>query len=177
MLLEVFEILWQNSQGKANRLAHRILFTAGYGNQSEPHFVERLKSFNISLILDVRRKEARSWNPVYRPGYLHIGDLFKRNRIPYWFLLSYSPPRYDFGNRFDTLAQYRDWIFSHPKAQRTLDNIAAFIEGNTAIIPCLLCAERSHQKCHRTIVAEELLKYINAITERDHSTPWTIQHI
>lgn len=166
MPLEVSEIL-----------VHRTLFTAGYGNQLPSFFMERLKSFDINLIFDVRRKEAHSWYPEYRPGNFNIGALFKHFNILYWFLLSYSSPKYDYGNRFDTLDEYYNWISSHPKALGHLQNLAVFIEGNTGIIPCLLCAERSHEKCHRTIVADQLLKYVNAITTRDHTTPWKIQHI
>ncbi len=176
MLPEVFEILCHHSQGSANSVAHRILFTAGYGNQPEPDFIARLKSYDVNFVFDVRRKESRSWNPAYFPGNSRIGLLFRRNRIPYWPLLFFNP-RYDLGNRLDTLADYENWLHSERNLIPFFESLAAFIEGNIGIIPCLLCAERSHEKCHRTIVAEQLLGYINEITSRDHTTSWIIKHI
>lgn len=158
-------------------LLERILFTAGYGNQPEPDFLARLKQSNINFILDVRRKEARSWNPRYRPGYFHIGELLKSVKFSYWFLVQYDGNSQDFGNRFDTLVEYSNWIQNEHKVLLFLQNISAFLEGNIGIVPCVLCAERSHQNCHRTIVAQELLKYINAITRAEGTTPWIIQHI
>lgn len=177
MLFELFEILFQNSQGKANRLAHRKLFTAGYGNQPEPDFLARLRSFDVNFILDVRRREARSWNPRYRPGYFHIGEFLKSAKFSYWFLVQYDGNSQDFGNRFNTLAEYSNWMLNEPKVMRSLHNISAFLEGDTGIVPCVLCAERSYQNCHRTIVAQELLKYINAIAHSEGTIPWILQHI
>jgi len=157
-------------------LLERNLFTAGYGNQPEPDFIARLKQANVNFVMDVRRKESRSWNPAYRPGDQNIGILFRRNRISYCPLLFHNP-NYDFGNRFDTLAEYENWIHTERDLTPLFENLAAFVEGNTGIVPCVLCAERNHEKCHRTIFAEELLKYINGIALSSNSRSWVIEHI
>jgi uncharacterized protein (DUF488 family) len=176
MLLEVFEILWQNTQGKANRLAHRILFTAGYGNQSEPDFLTRLRSFNVNFILDVRRKGARSWNLNYRPGNTYIGHLLRSEQISYW-LLAFQHGQFDFGNRFDSLDDYQNWICHDQNPIRVIEYIAAFLGGNQGIIPCLLCVERSHVKCHRTIVADLFIEKLNSYARSEGLRSWQVKHI
>ena len=175
MKAELFEI--KDTQGRANNLACRKLYTVGYGNEEEADFLGRLEQAGINFILDVRRKDAHSWNPKYRPGYsAGMHELLRTAKISYWPLLFFNP-YFDLGNRFDKLSDYRDWISNGPKPQRFLENIAMFLAGNSGIIPCLLCAERSHEHCHRTIVAEVLVRMMNALAYTEHVRKWELEHI
>ena len=159
-----------------NTLPPRKLCTAGYGNQSEVNFLLRLRKAHVNFVLDVRRKEARSWNFRYRPGYSHIGKLFRSDAISYWPLGS-DVLQFDLGNRFDSLDDYRYWLCHDSRPITLIKNVSAFLAGNIGIVPCLLCAERSHEKCHRTIVAELLIEEINAYARSEDLRSWTLQHI
>lgn len=162
------------------------LFTIGYGNDPPETFTQRLENDEIQDVYDVRRPSSRSWNRAYYAGRKrydycvgqppkNIGELiFGGTRYCSYWPLWFDDNKLHFGKPKDmSLEQYRVLIRDRAH-QIVLENLASFIDGNR-LDACLLCAEKSHIGCHRTIVAEELLLKLNKICDPDME--WQIRHI
>lgn len=150
----------------------KVLYTIGYGNMKPDDFVAKLKAAGVTVVLDVRRKGSRSWNGKYRRGSCMASLL-------YGYLDNESPDiGYGlwgaFGNDFDSLPAYNDWLLSRRSAEISL--LAERIVDDSEGRYCLLCAEGDPfendgmtPRCHRVYVAEALVERLGA--------GWTIEHL
>ena len=148
------------------------IHTAGYGNDTPAEFVERLHSARINYVLDIRRPDSGSWCSAYRPGYM--ADLMRNARpfIFYW-LLSLHGGLIHFGKEpEESMDDYRSRITDSLHRQ-VLDGLAVLIRSKRNSAYCIICSEKSHEKCHRTVFAEELLTRLNDTTDGE----WVIEHI
>ncbi|KAA3449724.1 hypothetical protein C7I87_15530 [Mesorhizobium sp. SARCC-RB16n] len=135
------------------------LFTIGYEGSDVEDFVSVLKAAKVELLVDVRdlplsRKPGFSKNSLRSHlessaiDYLHtkvLGDP-KEGR-----LAARSGDR----QRFERI--FRSHV-ANEAAKKTIRELA--LQAETKNI-CLMCFERDHKDCHRSIVCEEMLKIKN----------------
>ncbi|NMC44793.1 MAG: DUF488 domain-containing protein [candidate division Zixibacteria bacterium] len=141
------------------------LFTMGYEGREIDEFIERLKQYGITRLIDVRdmplsRKKGFSKSALQeRLGqegivYIHIKALgcppSIRNQVKSdgdyeWFFEAYSAY---LSGHMEVIAEVRRYL-SDGKA-------------------CLMCYERSHEECHRSIVASRIREYFGKGVQIKH---------
>lgn len=132
------------------------LLTIGYEGRGIDDFVDRLKQFNISRLIDVReiplsRKKGFSKSALRERlqnehiEYVHIRALGSpsslRNKLK-------SDWNYDYF--FKAYSKY----LSHNT--EVVKEVYQYISDGTN---CIMCFERSHEKCHRLAVANKIKEY------------------
>lgn len=132
------------------------LMTIGYEGADIADFIATLKASNVSTLIDVRelplsRKKGFSKNKLREQleaagvAYLHVKQLG-------------DPKPGRLAARAGNMAEFRRIFGAHVKLDETreaLSEIAPLVQVGGA---CLLCFERCHTDCHRSIVADELAK-------------------
>lgn len=141
------------------------LFTMGYEGREIDEFVERLKQYGITRLIDIRdlplsRKKGFSKSSLQerlgREGidYVHSKTLGCpppiRNQVKAdgdydWFYKAYSQ---FLSENMDVIAGLRRYLS----------------DGNV----CLMCYERSHEECHRSIVASRIREYFGKGVQIKH---------
>lgn len=131
------------------------LYTIGYQERNLDDFVYKLKTFNISILIDVReipisRKKGFSKTHLsqylenYGIQYIHFRDLGSpkviRDKLK-------SDGDYDYFFR-----EYHKYIKSQAQI---IEELYEIVLGENC---CLMCYERFPDKCHRSIVAKEVMK-------------------
>lgn len=135
------------------------LLTIGYEGASAEDFIATLKYKNVAILIDVRelplsRKKGFSKN--------RLRELLEAEGIEYLHIKQLGDPKPGrVAARAGDFSEFRRIFGEHIGLQKTreaLQNILPLIEAGGA---CLLCFERCHSQCHRSIVAEELAKMGN----------------
>ncbi|MFX0204360.1 MAG: DUF488 family protein [Candidatus Hodarchaeota archaeon] len=123
------------------------LFTIGYSSLSMFEFIDLLKRHNISAVADVRSSPFSKFKPEFNSNNLQL-ELAK-NGISYVFLGK------ELGARREETECYFDGRVNFSKVK----DVPAFKEGIQRIIKgiekyriVLMCAEKDHLYCHRTIL-------------------------
>ncbi len=134
----------------------RELFTMGYEGRDIDEFVERLEEHDISRLIDVRdipisRKKGFSKSA--------LGNRLEAEGIEYVHIKALGCPS-DIRNKYKADGDHDYFIKAFTKylSQNTeaIKEAYEYIsDGNN----CLMCFERSHTQCHRSIVAEGIRKY------------------
>ncbi|MHA2069002.1 MAG: hypothetical protein ACXABY_31960 [Candidatus Thorarchaeota archaeon] len=148
-------------------MAEKVIYTAGYGNNSPEVFLGRLKAAGIDYVFDVRRQWSKSWCAAYHQG-KKIQKTIEGSGMWYreWYALS---------NRYDRLDAYLEWLDS--SGLRYIEDLAgrgAIWQSGSKI--CFLCAEGDPYekdgvtpRCHRVYVAEALVKQLG--------DGWSVVHL
>lgn len=132
------------------------VYTIGYEGADIDTFLKTLCEQGIETLVDVRelplsRKKGFSKNRLREAlqlvgiGYIHMKSLG-------------DPKEGRLAARAGDYEQFERIFTSHlrtPDAQRSLHELAEIVKSTTA---CLLCFERCHTGCHRSIVVDELTK-------------------
>jgi len=138
-------------------LEHNTLFTIGYEGYNIEDFIKKLKDSNIQQLIDTRelalsRKNGFSKGilsqELKKAGilYKHIPDLGSPKEIRHQLHQDWDYKRF--------FNEYKE----HIKDPDVLGNISD-IEGRAKRKKTvLLCFEKDYKTCHRSIIAEELLK-------------------
>lgn len=131
------------------------LFTIGYQERTLDDFVYKLKTFNISILIDVREI------PVSRKkGFskTHLSQYLEDNDIQYIHFRNLGSPKV----MRDKLRSDGDYDYFFREYHKYIKSQARIIEELYEIVSdnncCLMCYERFPDKCHRSIVAEEVMK-------------------
>ena len=133
---------------------HVPLMTIGYEGSDISDFLATLKAAGVRYLIDVRelplsrkkgfsKKSLREAVEAEGIAYLHVRQLGD------------PKPGRDAAKSGD-LATFRSVFGAHirqPETREALDNIVPVVSEGGA---CLLCFERHHAECHRSIVADEL---------------------
>lgn len=136
------------------------LMTIGYEGADLGDFIETLKTSGVRSLIDVRelplsRKKGFSKNSLREAveaagmAYLHVRQLGD------------PKPGRDAAKSGD-MKSFRKIFHAHitsPEARDALENLVPVVSEGGA---CLLCFERSHRDCHRSIVANELGRLANS---------------
>lgn len=131
------------------------LYTIGYQKRNIDDFIDRLKTFDISVLIDVREI------PVSRKkGFskTHLSQYLENKGIQYIHFRNLGSPKV-IRNKLKSDGDY-DYFFreyhKHIKSQaRIIEELYGIVSDNNC---CLMCYERFPDKCHRSIVAKEVMK-------------------
>lgn len=141
------------------------LFTMGYEGREIDEFIERLKQYGITCLIDVRdlplsRKEGFSKSALQ--------ERLQRERIEYVHMkaLGCPPP---IRNQVKSDSDYEAFFKAYSRyLSENMDVIAGLrrylSDGNV----CLMCYERSHEECHRSIVASSIREYFGKRVQIKH---------
>jgi len=125
-----------------------LVWTIGYGGRRAPELVADLQDYRVTHLVDVRSSPHSLWHPEFTIGlmvtwlpregieYLHLGRGFGGRVAPQFLVPEAYPQRPAFEESLTALQEILD-------------------AGGT---PCLMCAERHPQECHRArLVAPALI--------------------
>lgn len=130
-----------------------FLYTAGYEQRTIDEFIERLKRNQIKVLVDVRelpisRKKGFSKS--------RFRERLESESIEYVHMRSLGSPRNirhelrETKNYKEFFQRYRDYLIEQREALVQLVQIA---EEKTV---CIMCYEQEPDKCHRSVIIEEL---------------------
>ncbi len=125
------------------------LYTIGYGGRDPDEFVRLLKARNIRAVADVRLRPDRSSMGAYvkaRTPDKGIEGLLTRAGIQYFSFV-------ELGNVF---LYFEDW---KTRYQDLITKAGDLLVERLLQVPpplCLMCAEKSAERCHRAIIAAYL---------------------
>lgn len=132
------------------------LYSIGHGNKQMEDFINELKSFNISYLLDIRSNPYSKWNPAFNKQPLE--KALKEHHITYVFLgeklggLPSDRSCYDENGKvvYDRIKE-KDFF------QQGLKRLIRANEKKVKL--AVMCSESKPEECHRSkLVGQELLK-------------------
>ena len=141
------------------------LFTIGHSTRSAEEFVALLKAHGVETVVDVRSFPGSRRNPQFGKdslrqtlaaagiGYIHMVSLGGRRTLP----AGVEP---DSRWRNPGFAAYAHYATTEP-FRTALRELEALAGGESVAI---MCAEALWWRCHRQIIAEELVKDGFAVT-------------
>ena len=133
------------------------LFTVGHSNKPLEELIRLLKSYNVNIVLDVRRFPAsRKWPhfnaaslaeslPAAEIGYVGLPELGGRRRA--------RPDSPHTGWRVEAFRGYADFMDT-PDFAAGLDKLTALAREQRAAV---MCAEALPWRCHRSLIADALV--------------------
>jgi len=128
--------------------------TIGYEGANIADFIATLKASNVRTLIDVRelplsRKKGFSKNKLREQleeagmAYMHVKQLG-------------DPKPGRLAARAGNMIEFRRIFGEHIKLEETQSALQEVVPVINAGGACLLCFERCHSECHRSIVANEL---------------------
>ena len=132
------------------------LFTIGTAGRHDEDFIAVLKQHRIDAVIDIRlRNEGRYY--VFASG-KHIKALCEANGIAYQHDIRFSPT----GEMLDRIKADQDWpayeqAYRALVAERDMPGIWTEVMAGGYLRPCLMCAERTAEQCHRRLLGEALV--------------------
>lgn len=129
-----------------------ILSTIGYEASTQPAVIEALRKAHVKLLIDVRAV-ASSRKPGFSKNLL-AGSLAEHG-IGYLHLQRLGTPKEGRqAVRSGHPERMRSIYAEHMTSDRAQAELAQATEAARAAPACLLCFERDHTTCHRSILAE-----------------------
>ncbi|MCA1375687.1 MULTISPECIES: DUF488 domain-containing protein [Bradyrhizobium] len=131
------------------------LFTAGYEGSSPSELFECLRQSGVKLLIDVRdvpisRKRGFSKTSL-AAGLASVG-------IDYLHLKGLGDPKPGrVAAREGRYAEFRKIFGAHMRTSAAQQALATAVSKASLNHACLLCFERDHTNCHRSIVAESMI--------------------
>lgn len=134
------------------------IFTIGHSTRQINEFVELLQIYNIKKIVDVRTIPKSRHNPQFNEGVLK--ESLKRAHIQYKHLKKLG------GLRHTTKSSINlGWHNTSFRGYADYMSTAEFVKGLEALIKmailkktAIMCAEAVPWRCHRSLVADALIK-------------------
>lgn len=135
-----------------NKARRKKIYTLGYSGYSIGGFVAKLLDYQVSIVVDVRRRPVsrkqgfskKTLQPCLSAEgieYIHVPEL----GVPDWL-------RSQLRHGDISLESYLDHFRDHLNEQReALDSLCHMAIDNTC---CIICLESDPKKCHRNVVAE-----------------------
>ncbi|WP_227378025.1 DUF488 domain-containing protein [Haladaptatus halobius] len=134
------------------------VYTFGHSSRSIEEFISALRSYDITLVVDVRRFPGSRRNPQF--GADALAAALDEHGIEYRHLEALggrrSDPRADSPNNEwenNSFQAYADYALTD-EFQTALDELCTFAETD---VPVIVCAEAVYWRCHRRIIADWLL--------------------
>ena len=132
------------------------ILTIGYEGIDVDEFVERLKKYNVTRLIDVReipisRKKGFSKTALK-------GKLEKENikYVHFKSLGSPSPLRKKLKTNWDYNYFFKTYLKYLSKNMDAIKEVYQYISDG---INCIMCFERTPEKCHRSAVANKINEY------------------
>lgn len=135
------------------------LMTIGYEGSEIDDFVATLKVAGVSTLVDVRelplsRKKGFSKN--------RLRERLEDEGIEYIHVRPLGDPKPGRdaarAGRFDEFVKIFNTHMSGDAAQQAIEDVIPVVKSGGA---CLLCFERCHSQCHRSIVADAIASRVN----------------
>ena len=137
--------------------ATNTIWTVGHSTRTLDEFVATIETYDIELIVDVRRFPGSRRLPQFGAAELEAG--LAENHIAYKWLPA-------LGGRRQALADSPDTAWTHPAFRAYADHIATeeFAEGLEELLvlaggmrTAIMCAEVLWWRCHRRIISDVLV--------------------
>jgi uncharacterized protein (DUF488 family) len=129
------------------------LFTIGYEQTPSKAVLDELQQAGVKLLVDVRAVTS-SRRPGFSKNQLAAG--LDERGIAYVHLKGLGTPKEGrLAARSGKYAELERIFARHlktPQAKEEMDELSALVKRAGPV--CLLCYERSHEHCHRRIIAE-----------------------
>lgn len=132
------------------------VYLTGYENEDIKDFLQKLKNSHITTLIDIREK------PLSRKAGFsknQLRELLEKENIKYFHMKELGSPSLmrsklrGSGDYLPFFKAYRTYLTQNNQVIEDLTNII-YANGNSA----LMCYERNSDLCHRSIVANELIK-------------------
>src|ERR1700747_2496991 len=129
------------------------LFTIGYEQTPSKAVLDELENAGVKLLVDVRAVTS-SRRPGFSKNQLAAG--LDERGIAYVHLVGLGTPKEGRlaarSGQHDVLERIFTKHLKTPQARGDLDQLSALVKKAGPV--CLLCYERSHEHCHRRLIAE-----------------------
>ena len=132
------------------------LLTIGYEGREIDEFVNRLKSFNVTHLIDVReiplsRKKGFSKST--------LGERLKNEDIEYVHAKPLGSPA-EIRNKLKSDWDYKYFFKAYSAyLAKNMDAVKKVHQYLFDGVTCIMCFERFPEKCHRSIVADKIKEY------------------
>jgi uncharacterized protein (DUF488 family) len=137
----------------------------GYEGREIDEFVDRLKQYKITRLIDVRETPLSRKKGFSKTA---LGERLTQEGIEYIHIKALGCPT-PIRNKVKADGDY-NW-FAKAYSQYLADNIELVAgirpyisDGNV----CLMCFERDHEKCHRSIIADRIRGYFGKGVQVKH---------
>jgi uncharacterized protein (DUF488 family) len=131
----------------------RKLFTIGYEQTPSRAVLDELEQAGVKLLVDVRAVTS-SRRPGFSKNQLAAG--LDERGIAYVHLKGLGTPKEGRlaarSGKYDELERIFAKHLKTPQAKEEMDELSALVKKAGPV--CLLCYERSHEHCHRRMIAE-----------------------
>lgn len=131
-------------------------YTIGYQGASLTNFISTLKAAGVALLIDVRHSPYSLRKEFCRE---ELCEALEAEGIAYQHMPSLgNPPKGRAAARAGHTQSYRQIFAAHLRtlpAQKALERTGALAKQ---VCVCLMCLERSPMRCHRSIIAEDLIR-------------------
>ena len=132
-----------------------IVLSIGYERRSVAEFVEIMQEYKVIEVIDVRQIPNSR-----KPGFskIRLKDFLNQVGIEYVHVpLAGNPYHKEKKELSRCLELYREYLESNPNVITLIERYSL---GKTVAI---LCFERYHEKCHRSILLEHVMSYSKSI--------------
>ena len=133
------------------------LFTIGYEGLSTETFLERLRSFDVSTLVDIREKPISRKKGFSKSS---LSNYLKNNGIEYVHIRELGSPsmlrkKLKETNDYEKFfSEYSNYLTS--TAGSHLQYLHLLVQQRKKA--CIMCFERDVKTCHRSIVAKKIKK-------------------
>lgn len=138
--------------------AQKLIFTVGHSLHSTREFMKILETYDIEVLVDVRRYPGSRTNPQF--GKSRLKQSLKRHQIDYVHLESLGgrrrPDKESHENEGWRSLQFRGYAdFMH--TQEFKDALSELMSIANKKTVAIMCSEAVPWRCHRSLIADALL--------------------
>lgn len=146
------------------------IFTIGHSNHDAADFIDMLRKQSITAVADVRSYPHSRFSQFSRPS---LEASLRKFKIRYAFLGE------ELGARSKDLSCYENGRVQYARLAQTdlfRRGIDRLLDGRTRFRIALMCAEREHLTCHRTILVSNALHKMGVPVHHIHPGGWAESH-
>lgn len=160
------------------------IFTIGHSTRSIEDFLEILKQYHISEVVDIRSIPKSRHNPQFNSD--ELAHVLRNHHIGYRHQKDLGGLRYAHKNSVNVAwrnASFRGYA-DYMQTEEFKEGIQKLIETAHDKVVVIMCAESVPWRCHRSLIGDALLvrdvqvEDIYSMTSvKPHSlTPWAVVH-
>lgn len=132
------------------------VYTVGHSTRTVTEFIELIKNYNISMVIDVRMVPHSKHNPQFNKEALR--DTLKTNSIKYLHIPELGGLRRPQANSVNLALEksfrgYADYMQTKEFTEELLKIVVLAKEHTVAI----MCAEAAPWRCHRALISDSLI--------------------
>lgn len=132
------------------------LLTIGYEGREIDEFVDCLKQFNISRLVDVREIPLSRKNGFSKSA---LSERLENENIQYIHIKALGSPS-SIRNKLKSDWDYKYFFKEYSKyLSENIEIIEELYENILDGISCIMCVERLPEQCHRSLIADRIKEY------------------